>query len=225
MTVDLGKVWKQVSSDMKHLPRSSAVIKNEKIILDSLNKCGISNVGSVLDWGPGGGWLSRAIGAKNVNFVDVVPGYEKYILDTQEDYIEKMKFHTLSGIEMPEITDKIDTVILYSVLYHMPSLEYVEKVIKYILSLTPKTILIRNFFTDEESWTRPNEYNQQTFIRGNIYNKQEFLKLFSEYDLLYDKVVQNYGTDKNKNHNVTENISSFSSAMCLVKAKNIGKLK
>ena len=216
---ELGTVWLNVSDGHRHLPRTRAVIKNEKYILESIAGCGIDtkDIGNVLDWGPGGGWLSRAIGAKNVNFVDIVPGYDDLVRKTQKGHIKNMKFHTLSGPEMPKIADKIDTVILYSVLYHMPSLEYVRRVIEYITSLEPKVILIRNYFTDAESWERTDKYDSTSYIRGNIYNRQEFIKLLPKYDVLYDKVVQNYGTSMNKRHNIREDISSFSSVMCMVK--------
>tara|TARA_B100000282_G_scaffold225379_1_gene168196 strand:+ start:278 stop:934 length:657 start_codon:yes stop_codon:yes gene_type:complete len=214
---NLGKVWSQVSSTHRHLPRNAAVIKNEEIILSSLRHCKITDVGNVLDWGPGGGWLSRAIGAKNVNFVDVVPDYDIFVQKTQENYIENMKFHTLSGSEMPKITDKIDTVILYSVLYHMPSLEYVRRVIEYVTSLNPKVILIRSVFTDASSWERPDRYDSKTYIRGNIYNKDEFLSLFDGYEWSLIDVDKNLAKNKNEDHSITADISSYSCVMCLTK--------
>lgn len=218
MSDNLGRVWRQVSSADRHLPRNAAVIRNEETILSSLRHCEITDVGNVLDWGPGAGWLSRAIGAKNVNFVDVVPEYSIFVQKTQENYIENMKFHTLSGAEMPEITDKIDTVILYSVLYHMPSLEYVRRVIECVTSLEPKVILIRSVFTDASSWERPEKYDSTTYIRGNIYNKDEFLGLFEGYEQSLIYVDKNLAKNKNKDHNISADISSYSCVMCLTKA-------
>lgn len=216
---ELGNIWLNVSANHRHLPRNEAVIKNEKYILESISSCGINikDIGNVLDWGPGGGWLSRAIGAKNVNFVDIVPGYDALISEAQKDYIENMKFHTLLGHEMPKITEKIDTVILYSVLYHMPSLEYVKRVIEYITSLEPKIILIRSVFTNGNSWERSDKYDSISYIRGNIYNKNDFLSLFKGYKQSLVRIDKKIGKNKNKDHDIHEDIDSYSCVMCLMK--------
>lgn len=191
----LGKIWSTVGKGHRHLPRTPAVVKNEKYLRESLTSAGLSmdDIGCVLDWGPGGGWLTKICNPKKSIMFDIVPGYEKRIKEVLRDSRAELEFHLLSESEFPDIgtAPNVDLAILYSVIYHMPSASYVSDVVDYLLKISPKNIAIRNIFTDKPSWDRSlASYTNRNYLRGNIFNKSEFLKRFTDagYTVKYDKV-------------------------------------
>lgn len=195
MSNNLGNVWNNVSEDHRHLPRNKAVIKNEKYLLDSLQSCNINieSLNKVLDWGPGGGWLTKVCNPLESYMFDIVPEHENIIKENLSNI--KIHFNLLEDNNFPKIICKdIDMAIVYSVLYHMPSIEYVENVMRYICSLNITHIAIRNFFTNSKSWEQTKNnitYNNKSYIRGNLFNKKDFIDLVenNKYKLIYDKEV------------------------------------
>lgn len=216
---DLGKIWEKVNKEHRHLPRNKAVIKNEEYLMDSLSSSDVStqSINSILDWGPGGGWLTKICQPKKAHFLDIVPGFDKIIKKNLEENSIEENYYLLNDEGFPDISDDIDLAILYSVLYHMPSVKYVKSVIEHILKISPNNIAIRSVFTDGSSWDRKSsneEYNNQNYLRGTVFNKDEFLSKFTEngYKISHYNVVQT-----SRNIKVDKSLQTFSSCILLKK--------
>lgn len=186
----LAQRWEKVSSDHRHLSRRDAVVKNERLINEALNATGQKDYSTIVDWGPGGGFISKCLSPQTVHYYDIVASHEPLLRELNSPAIPNINFHlvpddlsTLKG----SVTDP-DLLIAYSVIYHMPGLEYVNKVVDFWnTEMRPKTIAIRNMFSEGASWERPTGeyYNSTNYIRGNLYNLQDFVKAFTNYELVY----------------------------------------
>lgn len=195
MSNKLENIWNNVSEGHRHLPRNKAVIKNENYLLSSLQSCNIDikSLNRILDWGPGGGWLTKICSPLESFMFDIIPEHESIIKDNLPDI--KIHFNLLKDDTFPkQILNNIDMAIVYSVLYHMPSIEYVKNVMNYICKHNITYIAIRNFFTNNESWDQTKSniiYDNKTYIRGNLFNKKDFISFVenNKYKLIYDKEV------------------------------------
>ena len=184
--------WESVSTDHRHLTRRDAVVKNERIIKEALESIGPISYSTVADWGPGGGFISKSILPETVHYYDIVASHESLLRKLNSPTISNINFHLvpedISQLE-GNVTDP-DLLIAYSVIYHMPGLEYVNKVAHFWNTIMcPKTIAIRNMFSAGKSWERELDeyYRLSNYIRGNLYNLEDFLSLFTNYELVYKK--------------------------------------
>lgn len=196
----ISEVWKSVSEKHRHIKRTVAVIKNENFIKDSISDLKIKiNNPKVIDWGPGGGWLSKLLNPSHVTFVDIVDDYENNVAKNFDLPEENLVFHKLKSEDLDEInlSGDYDYGIMYSVIYHMPSVKYAIGAIKKMLSVGPKYVFIRNVFTDNNSWERSHygdEYSELNYIRGNILNFEYFKEEVesSGYKIILSKKVQDF---------------------------------
>lgn len=184
--------WEKVSSDHRHLTRRDAVVKNEQIIKEALECIGPINYSTIVDWGPGGGFISKSILPETVHYYDIVASHEPLLRELNSPTISDINFHLVPE-DVSQLEGKVtnpDLLIAYSVIYHMPGLEYVNKVAHFWNTIMcPKTIAIRNMFSAGKSWERESGeyYRSSNYIRGNLYNLQDFLSLFTNYELVYKK--------------------------------------
>ena len=198
------KIWEQSDQINSHLKFGKHIEKNINILNDLLSQANVSksNLNCILDWGPGGGWLSRDITGTNLFLFDVVESHETVQRKNCKDKFEKIKFYDVSGENYPSSLDcDIDIAIMFSVIYHMPSIQYVKNAIKQLNSYQPKFIAIRNTFTTEDNW-ECSEFKTSTFLRMNVMNVDEFINLFPEY-----KIV---GKSKRQKATFLNKIESFS---------------
>lgn len=184
--------WESVSVDHRHLTRRDAVVKNERIIKEALESIGPISYPTVVDWGPGGGFISKSILPETVHYYDIVASHESILRELNSPTISDINFHLVPE-DVSQLEGKVtnpDLLIAYSVIYHMPGLEYVNKVVHFWNTIMcPKTIAIRNMFSADKSWERGSTdyYRSSNYIRGNLYNLQDFLSLFTNYELVYKK--------------------------------------
>ena len=186
----LAQRWEKVSSDHRHLTRRDAVVKNERLINEALDTIGREEYPTIVDWGPGGGFISKCLSPQTVHYYDIVASHEPLLRELNSSTIPNINFHLvpddLSDLK-GSVTDP-DLLIAYSVIYHMPGLEYVNKVVDFWnTEMRPKTIAIRNMFSEGASWERPagEYYNSTNYIRGNLYNLQDFVNALTNYELVY----------------------------------------
>jgi len=192
---DISAIWSEVSERHRHIARTEAVVKNEEFIKGSISDLGIQiDNPRIIDWGPGGGWLSKALNPEHVTFIDIVEDYDKAISCNFSETNCDLKFNNLVGDDFKRInfSGNYDYGIMYSVIYHMPSTDYAVSAIKTMMSARPKYILIRNVFTDKKSWERSLEkerYSSDNYIRGNILGIEHFKAVAEEsgYEILYFK--------------------------------------
>jgi len=200
--MSIEKIWNKAPSSWRHLDKNSTNVKNNiDYITPSLEK--ISPPTNVVDWGPGGGYISQHIHKRfdtieSVDFVD--------ICDDRFDLVEKVlknvnsvvghKYDSESGPSALSIRSCPDLLICYSVIYHMPSIAYAEEVLKYWNDeLKPKQILIRSLFVDQkENWERgkqTEDWNHGDILRGNLMTLDHFSGLMKDYDYIEKDAIKN----------------------------------
>tara|TARA_B100002019_G_C21260275_1_gene596291 strand:+ start:1709 stop:2365 length:657 start_codon:yes stop_codon:yes gene_type:complete len=197
-------VWKNVSPGWRHLLKASTNVDNNvNHIYDSLRFIK-KDCKSIVDWGPGGGFLSKYIAnhfktINKIDYVDIVDDHFNQVNDNLKD-IDLVCGHKIDSSVFPEI-ESPDILIAYSVLYHMPSINYVKNVLSYWNNnLKPEYILIRNFFTEDDEWERDEwQYSVgNNFLRGNLIKIETLFKQLSDYDVLENSLLsQNSGDNQN----------------------------
>lgn len=216
---DISKIWKEVPANWRHLNECSSNVQNNLRIID----CGLNDlrdVRTILDWGPGGGFLSRQIcrhiPIDNVIFVDIV-----------EDHFDRIKSNfagldvDLDFVCMNQDIDvnckNVDLLLAFSVIYHFPNLLYANYIINHWVNvIRPRTIWLRNIFTDRDTWQNDHLSNPLdqgiNFLRGVVYNREMFLGKFRGY-----KLLKNYEKDKAQTDatNIPNDLATYSEVMLL----------
>jgi len=180
------KIWEQSDEINSHLKFGKHIEKNINLLNDLLSQANVSknDLNHILDWGPGGGWLSRDIGGRKLFLFDVVENHELIQRKNCKDKFEQIEFYDVSGENYPSsLNYDIDIAIMFSVIYHMPSLEYVKNAMEQLNIYKPKYIAIRNVFTDENNW-ECSEFEKNTFLRMNVMNVDKFAQLLPEYEII-----------------------------------------
>jgi hypothetical protein len=182
----LRKKWQSANNIWRHLDGcSSNVLNNVEYVKPYLKH--LSNCCTIVDWGPGGGFVCKSIcdqltSIHRVDFVDVCDDHFDSVRGTLSG-IDQLNGHLFNGFDNLNITNNPDILIAFSVIYHMPSLEYVSNLLYYWnCVLKPRKILIRNMFSLGESWQRCDNYMLgNNYLRGNLFNFDEFMGLLSNY--------------------------------------------
>lgn len=180
------KIWSSADTTSAHLKYGKHIEKNITILKKLLKDSSIrhEDLKNILDWGPGGGWLSKEIAGDKLFLFDVVEAHKEIQRKNCAESFNTIQFHNVSGSKYPKINCDIDLAILFSVIYHMPNISYVKEAIKQLRSYKPKLIAIRNVFSKtEENWEAPS-FSKQTMFRMNLFNKSLFLELLPEYKVI-----------------------------------------
>lgn len=179
------KIWRESNETDSHLKFGKHIQKNIDTLNNLLSQAKISknDLQYVLDWGPGGGWLSREISGTSLILFDIVESHEQIQRRNCKNKFQQIEFYDVSGERYPTLSGQIDIAIMFSVIYHMPSLKYVENAIKQLNNYKPKYIAIRNMFTTEDSW-ECKDFKTSTFLRMNVVNRDAFIGLFPEYKIV-----------------------------------------
>lgn len=220
MRMNIKEVWEGVGAGQRHWNRCPAVKKNEELIDRCLEKIDIDTEGSIVDWGCGGGYLSRRVGCKKVHFVDIVTEHLEGLGDKNADYFDEIEVHDVSDNIQLDLSGEIEVLIAFSILYHMPSLNYVRGVVEEWERIQPKYILIRSLFMEGPSWESPYAI-YFNYLRGNLFNKNEFLSMFPSYTVLLDKPVYGVGGSLNDVHGTFQHgLAPHSSRMLILERRN-----
>lgn len=158
----------------------------------------MSDITSVLDWGPGSCWTSEMISdGRDVHLVDVsqdvldvaaavIPAATTYLIDSTS---------TFKDVSDVLGSTRIDLLTVFSVIYHFPSLEYFHAMASLWRRISPSYIIIKTMIAHDETWERASyeEYeNSNGYIRGLLLSEREIKKTLKDYDLIFshdDEVV------------------------------------
>lgn len=179
------EIWKSTNETNSHLIYGKHIEKNINILNDLLSLANITKaeIYNVLDWGPGGGWLSKEVGGERLFLFDIVKKHEEIQRNNCQDKFDQIDFYDVAGEKYPDLDHKIDLAMVFSVFYHMPSLQYVKNAIEKLKSYKPTFIAVRNIFTDGKNW-ECDKFTNENILRMNIFNIDEFLSLFSDYEIV-----------------------------------------
>lgn len=185
---DLKQKWESANDIWRHLDGcSSNVLNNIEYVQPYLKY--LSNCVSVVDWGPGGGFVCKSIcdhlgTIDRIDFVDICDDHFDMVRSTLGVNYQ-LKGHLFSNWSNLSIAGDPDLLIAFSVIYHMPSLEYVSDLLYYWNSvLKPKKILIRNMFSWGKSWQRCDYMSGNNYLRGNLFNFDDFMGLLGNYHVV-----------------------------------------
>jgi hypothetical protein len=170
-----------------------AVAKNCEFLDECLKKIDKDSIQEVLDWGPGGGWLSKYFTDCKIHLVDIVASNLVESSKNVESVAKSVESHCISGRESINSLGSLspDIVLAFSVIYHFPTLEYWKDVADSWKEMSPRYITGRTFLTDGDTWERAEgEYSVGVnYLRGVVLNKLEFLETFPDYEVVYEKRI------------------------------------
>lgn len=183
----LEKRWKSAGNTWRHLIENSTNVQRNIEHINASSKL-ISNCNSIVDWGPGGGFVSKAISdnlgtIEHIEYVDICDDHFGFVENVLQD-TKVLIGHKIEENQMPNISINPDILVAYSVIYHMPSLEYAMNVLDYWNNtLKPINILVRSFFTEKADWERPKHTYEigDNLLRGNMMTLDTFSKHLSNY--------------------------------------------
>ncbi len=200
----LASVWEnQVSRGWRHMDYTPGVIANCEFLYECLGKIDKGDIKEILDWGPGGGWLSKVLTQTfsdcEVHLVDIVQSNLEESSKNVFPTAHSVKTHCVKDEESVRSLGSLspDILLAFSVIYHFPSINYWKEVSDTWKEMKPRYIIGRTFLTDGPSWERPSEeYSINTnYLRGIILNKNEFLETFTGYEVVYERRIdKNYNT-------------------------------
>lgn len=181
------EVWENIEG-WRHLNEQSPnVQKNIDYLKGSLEF--LEDEKTLVDWGPGGGYLSKflqqEVGFKTLDFVDISDDRFDFIKNNTENF-DIVRGHVYGNSIL--LNSDPDVLLAYSVIYHMPSINYVCDVLSYWNDvLKPKKILIRNMFSDLENWERRSDlyHKGHNFLRGNLITKDFMMDNLKGYKILH----------------------------------------
>lgn len=178
------KGWKHFSDQMTDEKIEYTIGLFKEHALDKLDK----DVGSFIDWGCGGGLLSKAILEFAPDCEGTIVDISQESLDVAETYIDKpiTKVVVDENLNNTMVPTDVDLLFCYSVIQHFPSVVYWNEVSKFWNNeVKPKHIAIRTKVEDETK-EADNYYEARNFLRGLVLSWNDLLSPFEEnYTLVY----------------------------------------
>jgi len=178
---NIKNIWSSTNQGWRHIIGKMSREKQERIIYrvdnNLLSNPLYENVKSVLDWGCGGGLLSKVLLDKglDVYVVDLVEHSIKSALNYSVDIsysqlidedIEKFKY----------LGPKPDVIFSHAVIQHFPNYDYFTKVLKiWTEDIKPNYISIHVKLGEE---TKSAENYKKEFLNGLIFNEDDLIKDF-----------------------------------------------
>jgi len=193
------KVWNSTTKQWRHIVKHLSTEKQKRIIdrvTENILNHLPNNIHSVLDWGCGGGLISKVFNDKGyvVYTVDLIQDS----LDNALNYAPNIQFSQLLPEDPKEIYyrgPKPNLIFCNEVIQHFPSYEYFKQVLSiWTEQISPEYIAIQV------------KLNDQT-IQAKDYEK-DFLNglLFKEDDIFRDFVDKGY---KNSSANYSQTLAGL----------------
>lgn len=194
MSSRISRFWEEtVPKGWKHLPDHMPVDKRRRLCREFCENVfpyvPINEKTRVLDWGCGGGLMTKEIarkfGCKNLDLVDI----SAESLSIAEKYTGvPCNTHIVpDNIASMKITTGVDLLVCYSTLQHFPDKEYWEAVSEYWLTLRPEYIVIRTK-TAKTTTAAASYYSGQQFLNGLLLSPEDLKKPFLvHYEVLHEK--------------------------------------
>jgi len=190
---NIKNIWSSTNQGWRHIIGKMSREKQERIIYrvdnNLLSNPLYENVKSVLDWGCGGGLISKVLLEK---------GYDVYVVDLIQDSLDSALKYA-SGISYNQLIDEDETKIKYSgpkpdvifcneVIQHFPSYEYFKNILNiWTYDINPNYISIQVKLGEE---TKSAKNYQSDFLNGLIFNENQLIENFSEKN--YEIVSKEY---------------------------------
>lgn len=186
---NIKNIWSSTNQGWRHIIKNMDQSKKQRII-KRVNKNLLDNplydeVKTVLDWGCGGGLLSKVLLDK---------GLDVYVVDLVEHSIESALNYAV-GISYSQLIDediekfkylgpKPDVIFSHAVIQHFPNYDYFTKVLKiWTEDIKPNYISIHVKLGEE---TKSAENYKKEFLNGLIFNEDDLIKDFKgkNYELI-----------------------------------------
>lgn len=187
----LNEIWGNANKNDRHIisglsqDKIKRHINNfENLYIKFIDK---SEVKTALDWGCGGGLLSKKLG----EFCDEVHGVDisKDSIENCSKYAPKTKLHLFNGDPTTLDLPKVDMVLANAIVWHFPSLEYFKTVVDKWVSLEPKFI---TFNTKKTETTKETSNYEKDFIAALFLSDADVESIFTDHGYtLVNKSVPN----------------------------------
>jgi 2-polyprenyl-3-methyl-5-hydroxy-6-metoxy-1,4-benzoquinol methylase len=186
---NIKQIWSSTNKGWRHIVKNMSEQKKDRII-KRVEKNLLSNelyesVESVLDWGCGGGLISKVLLEK---------GYHVYVVDLIQDsinsaleYAPKISYSQLINEDENKIKylgPKPDVIFCNEVIQHFPSYNYFKKILDiWTKDINPKYISIQVKLGEN---TKSAQNYNENFLNGLIFNENDLIKDFEKqkYELI-----------------------------------------
>lgn len=178
---ELVKFWSNIDEEQKHFIDKLS-IKKKNLIINRVERwlfdyVDFSTIKTALDWGCGGGLLTKEL---------LKHGCETYILDILPESTAQVKEHfsvkrsyVLKDLQDYDFIESIDLILCHAVIYHFPSLDYWNEVLKIWFKMKPEYILIQiKTAKQDEEQSKP--YNDANYAISLLLNKEKVKDIFKE---------------------------------------------
>jgi 2-polyprenyl-3-methyl-5-hydroxy-6-metoxy-1,4-benzoquinol methylase len=183
---DLTKFWKTVPEGWRHFTVGDVSLTKDKrnriinrVNKNLISKLDFSEINTTLDWGCGGGLLSKEL-SKNtdIGLIDISEGSIKnakeYLGDIKTFY-DKVIPNDLTNFKYDG--DKVDLIFSNEVIQHFPSIRYFKSVINCWKSISPKYIAIQIKLNKE---TKECKNYEKDYLNGLMFKESDFIEYFNK---------------------------------------------
>ena len=190
--IDLNNHWEGVDIGNRHIIKGmNKTFKDrhlnnfKKYYLDYID---ITEITSSLDWGCGGGLLSKELKnfSKNVYVVDV----STHSLKMCDEYASPSETFLLKNSPLDIELPNVDLVLANAIVWHFPTLDYFKEVINKWVELNPKYII---FNTKRKDQTIETKNYSKDFLNALYLKDSDVIELLKDkgYTLVVSNVPQN----------------------------------
>tara|TARA_R100000700_G_C3148489_1_gene127911 strand:- start:370 stop:1011 length:642 start_codon:yes stop_codon:yes gene_type:complete len=185
----------EVPKDMKHFAEflDSATVKYSIEVFEenTLSIVDATELRKCIDWGAGGGLLSKRLLAENPRIDLTIADISSESLNEAQRYIGA---ENVTKVQVSEdetewerlLDDGCDMLFCYSVIQHFPSLEYWKNVSSFWEKLGPKYISLRTKIEDSSEEARE-YYHNMSYLRGLVLSWDSLLEAFPSYKVLHKR--------------------------------------
>lgn len=190
--VDLNKHWESVDHSNRHITNVMSEGFKDKHLNNFkkyyLEYIDTNKVTSSLDWGCGGGLLSKELKkfSKNVYVVDV----STHSLKMCNEYASPTKTFLLIDSPLKIDLPNVDLILANAIVWHFPTLDYFKQVIDKWVELNPKYIV---FNTKKKEKTVETKNYSVNFLNALYLKDSDVIDLFKDkgYTLITSNVPNN----------------------------------
>lgn len=187
--INLNDYWDNIDLNNRHIIKGLTKEKIKRHINNFknlyINHIDINKVNSSLDWGCGGGLLSKELKkiSNKVYCVDI----SKHSIESCKKYAKPTEIFLLEDnildIELPQV----DLILANAIVWHFPTYEYFKNVVDKWVTLNPKYIAFNSKKSNKT--TETNNYKNE-FLNALFLKDKDVIELFkSKNYLLKSKVV------------------------------------